>query len=80
MAEPPSRSIRASAGAVHGFRLQTYADNLVKVRDGSMTFEELMQDMQDKCVQYAKDKGLTFYKLSDTCGQPVLMRAPASKK
>jgi multiple sugar transport system substrate-binding protein len=39
------------------FVYQTYADDLVKVRDGSMTFEELMQDLQTKCVQYAKDQG-----------------------
>ncbi len=41
------------------FVYTTYADDLVKVRAGSMTFEELMQDLQAKCVQYAKDQGFT---------------------
>jgi multiple sugar transport system substrate-binding protein len=41
------------------FVYTTYGDDLVKVRAGSMTFEELMQDLQTKCVQYAKDQGFT---------------------
>jgi multiple sugar transport system substrate-binding protein len=41
------------------FVYTTYADNLTKVRAGEMTFEQAMQDMQDKCVAYAKDQGFT---------------------
>jgi multiple sugar transport system substrate-binding protein len=39
------------------FVYSTYADDLTEVRAGSMTFEQAMQDMQDKCVAYAKDQG-----------------------
>jgi multiple sugar transport system substrate-binding protein len=41
------------------FVYSTYADNLTEVRAGSMTFEEAMQDMQDKCVAFAEDQGFT---------------------
>ena len=41
------------------FVYTTYADDLVKVRAGSMTFADLMNDLQAKCVQYAKDQGFT---------------------
>jgi multiple sugar transport system substrate-binding protein len=41
------------------FVYSTYADDLTKVRAGSMTFEALMQDLQTKCVSYAKDQGFT---------------------
>lgn len=41
------------------FVYSTYADDLTQVRAGSMTFEQAMQDMQDKCVAYAKDQGFT---------------------
>jgi multiple sugar transport system substrate-binding protein len=41
------------------FVYTTYADDLTKVRAGTMTFAELMQDLQAQCVQYAKDQGFT---------------------
>lgn len=41
------------------FVFTTYADDLVKVKAGTMTFEDLMKDLQDKSVQYAKDQGFT---------------------
>jgi len=41
------------------FVYSTYADNLTEVQAGSMTFEEAMQDMQDKCVAFAEDQGFT---------------------
>jgi multiple sugar transport system substrate-binding protein len=41
------------------FVYTTYADNLTKVKDGSLTFEAAMQDLQEKAVQYAKDQGFT---------------------
>ena len=41
------------------FVYTTYADDLTKVRAGSMTFEAAMQDLQDKSVSYAKDQGFT---------------------
>jgi multiple sugar transport system substrate-binding protein len=41
------------------FVYSTYADDLTKVRAGSMTFEDLMKDLQAKCVSYAKDQGFT---------------------
>ena len=41
------------------FVFTTYADDLTKVRAGSMTFEQAMQDLQTKCVAYAKDQGFT---------------------
>jgi multiple sugar transport system substrate-binding protein len=41
------------------FVYTTYADDLTKVRAGEMTFEQAMQDLQDKCVAYAKDQGFT---------------------
>jgi multiple sugar transport system substrate-binding protein len=37
----------------------TYADDITQVRAGTMTFEAAMQDLQDKCVSYAKDQGFT---------------------
>ncbi len=37
----------------------TYTDDLTKVRAGQMSFEDLMNDLQAKCVQYAKDQGFT---------------------
>jgi multiple sugar transport system substrate-binding protein len=41
------------------FVYTTYADDLTKVRAGQMTFEQAMQDLQTKCVAYAKDQGFT---------------------
>jgi multiple sugar transport system substrate-binding protein len=41
------------------FVYTTYADDLTKVRAGEMTFEQAMQDLQTKCVAYAKDQGFT---------------------
>jgi multiple sugar transport system substrate-binding protein len=41
------------------FVYTTYADDVTKVRAGEMTFEQAMQDLQDKCVAYAKDQGFT---------------------
>lgn len=41
------------------FVYATYADDLTKVRAGEITFEQAMQDMQEKCVAYAKDQGFT---------------------
>jgi multiple sugar transport system substrate-binding protein len=41
------------------FVYTTYADLLVKVRAGSITFEAAMQQMQDTVVSYAKDQGFT---------------------
>jgi multiple sugar transport system substrate-binding protein len=41
------------------FVYATYADDLTKVRAGEMTFEQAMQDLQEKCVAYAKDQGFT---------------------
>jgi multiple sugar transport system substrate-binding protein len=41
------------------FVYTTYADELTKVRAGSMTFDAAMQDLQDKSVSYAKDQGFT---------------------
>jgi predicted metalloprotease with PDZ domain len=37
----------------------TYADLLVKVRAGSLKFEDAMQQLQTTVVQYAKDQGFT---------------------
>ena len=37
----------------------TYADNITKVRAGQMTYEQAMQDLQEKSVAYAKDQGFT---------------------
>jgi multiple sugar transport system substrate-binding protein len=36
-----------------------YATDLVQVHSGKMTFEALMNDLQAKSVQYAKDQGMT---------------------
>jgi multiple sugar transport system substrate-binding protein len=36
-----------------------YATDLVAVHSGKMTFEALMNDLQTKSVQYAKDQGMT---------------------
>jgi multiple sugar transport system substrate-binding protein len=41
------------------FVYTAYADDVTKVRAGSMTFEDLMKDLQTKSVQYAKDQGYT---------------------
>lgn len=41
------------------FVYSTYADDLTQVRAGTLTFEAAMQDLQTKCVQYAKDQGFT---------------------
>jgi hypothetical protein len=41
------------------FVYTTYADLLVKVRAGSMTFEDAMNQMQTTVVGYAKDQGFT---------------------
>lgn len=41
------------------FVYTTYGDDITQVRSGSMTFEQLMQDLQDKSVGYAKDQGFT---------------------
>jgi multiple sugar transport system substrate-binding protein len=41
------------------FVYSTYADDLVQIKAGQMTFEQAMQDLQDKCVTYAKDQGFT---------------------
>jgi multiple sugar transport system substrate-binding protein len=41
------------------FVYSTYADDITKVRAGQMTFEQAMQDLQDKSVAYAKDQGYT---------------------
>jgi multiple sugar transport system substrate-binding protein len=41
------------------FVYTTYADDLTQVRAGQMTFEQAMQDLQDKSVTYAKDQGFT---------------------
>jgi len=37
----------------------TYASDLVAVHAGKMTFEALMNDLQTKSIQYAKDQGFT---------------------
>jgi len=41
------------------FVYTTYADELVQIKAGSVTFEAAMQDLQDKAVAYAKDQGFT---------------------
>jgi len=41
------------------FVYTTYGDELTQVKAGSVTFEQAMQDMQTKVVQYAKDQGFT---------------------
>ncbi|HUH98284.1 MAG TPA: extracellular solute-binding protein [Anaerolineales bacterium] len=41
------------------FVYSTYADDLTQVRAGKMTFEQLMQDLQSKSVDYAKQQGFT---------------------
>jgi len=41
------------------FVYTTYADELTQVKAGSISFEQAMQDMQTKVVQYAKDQGFT---------------------
>jgi multiple sugar transport system substrate-binding protein len=41
------------------FVYTTYADLLTQVKAGSITFEQAMQQLQDKSVQYAKDQGFT---------------------
>src|SRR5690349_5633614 len=41
------------------FVYTTYADELAQVKAGSISFEQAMQDLQDKVVQYAKDQGFT---------------------
>jgi multiple sugar transport system substrate-binding protein len=41
------------------FVYSAYATDLVQVHSGKMTFEALMNDLQTKSVQYAKDQGFT---------------------
>lgn len=41
------------------FVYTTYGDLLVKVRAGSLTFEDAMKQLQDTVVSYAKDQGFT---------------------
>jgi multiple sugar transport system substrate-binding protein len=41
------------------FVFTTYADLLVKVRAGSMTFGDAMTQLQTTVVGYAKDQGFT---------------------
>jgi len=41
------------------FVYTTYADELALVKDGSITFEQAMQEIQDKVVTYAQDQGFT---------------------
>jgi len=41
------------------FVYTTYADELVQIKAGSITFEAGMKDLQDKVAAYAKDQGFT---------------------
>jgi multiple sugar transport system substrate-binding protein len=41
------------------FVYTTYADELVQIKAGSVTFDAAMKDLQDKVVAYAKDQGFT---------------------
>jgi multiple sugar transport system substrate-binding protein len=41
------------------FVYTSYAEELTAVRDGSATFEQAMQNLQDRSVQYATDQGFT---------------------
>ncbi len=41
------------------FVYTTYAELVTQVKAGSITFEQAMQQLQDKSVQYAKDQGFT---------------------
>jgi hypothetical protein len=41
------------------FVYTTYADEISQVKAGSISFEQAMQDIQTKVVQYAKDQGFT---------------------
>ena len=41
------------------FVYSAYATDMVQVHSGKMTFEALMNDLQTKSVQYAKDQGMT---------------------
>jgi hypothetical protein len=37
----------------------TYKDEITQVVAGTITFEQALQDLQDKSVAYAKDQGFT---------------------
>jgi hypothetical protein len=37
----------------------TYAEELTAVKDGSVTFEQLMQNLQDRSSTYAAEQGFT---------------------
>ena len=41
------------------FVFTTYADEITQVKAGTITFDQALQDMQDKSVAYAKDQGFT---------------------
>jgi multiple sugar transport system substrate-binding protein len=41
------------------FVYTAYADDLVKVQGGKMSFEDLMKDLQARSVQYAQEQGFT---------------------
>ena len=41
------------------FVFTTYADEIAKVKAGTITFEQALQDLQDKTVAYGKDQGFT---------------------
>jgi multiple sugar transport system substrate-binding protein len=46
-------------GPFTDFVYSVYATDLVNVHSGKMTFADLMNDLQTKSVQYAKDQGFT---------------------
>ena len=41
------------------FVFTTYSDEVTAVKSGTETFEQAMQNMQDKVTTYAKDQGFT---------------------
>jgi multiple sugar transport system substrate-binding protein len=41
------------------FVFTTYADEIAKVKAGTITFEQALQELQDKTVAYGKDQGFT---------------------
>ncbi len=41
------------------FVFTTYADEITQVKAGTITFEQALQDLQDKSVAYAQDQGFT---------------------
>jgi multiple sugar transport system substrate-binding protein len=42
------------------FVFTTYADEITKVKAGEITFEQALQNLQDKVVTYGKDQGFTI--------------------